>query len=436
MHIFSKTHQVLCINELLGLIADDLSLKDQLQMSLTCRAIYEPIMDRNWQQIPSVARLIRCLPKDVIHHTTGEQGFFQVCLVDLIGPIDLNLFMAQANIVKTLEPHHWERLQHYARRVKAVNQSKNDVHPNVWLMLWRDYPGKHMFPRLRRVYTTCQNALAYLGKAPMIEVLSFNMWPVTSEPQLEFPVLSSKGPSLDDFLSFTLTARLSPGLHLDDIVRSCCHLTELDVPSFLNPETLVHLSRLPSLTHLGFYLGNENYDSLASATDATVFRRLKSLRIHARDSSQLIRWLSSVTLLSLTTLRIFTSKESTKKLFNAIAKFKNLGSLHIIFSKSTPCLPKTGTEYALRPLLSLSSIEELSLLRLSFCVSQTSATDMAKAWPKLRRLQLTRDPKVIPLEPRITYDFSVFQEHCPGIQSVLLHFSSDRQVPVHTFEPR
>lgn len=90
MQNFSKAHQVLRINELLNFIAADLPSKDQVQMALTCRAIYEPIMDRRWAHIYSVACLIRCLPEDALEETDDE-GVVQVCLLDLVGPIKLKI---------------------------------------------------------------------------------------------------------------------------------------------------------------------------------------------------------------------------------------------------------------------------------------------------------------------------------------------------------
>lgn len=190
------------------------------------------------------------------------KAFSRYACPTLSGLSSLKSITTQLNICEILEPRQWERLQHYARRVKTVVQMKGDLHDCVWSTLQDQYPGEHIFPNLRQLFTQCKNALVYLGKAPMLEVISFNMWPATYPAQSELPALSPKGFSESEMLSCILSnSRLSPGLGLDAVIFSCRHLTELNIPSLLQSKTLVHLSKLPILTHLGFDLGEENYDS-------------------------------------------------------------------------------------------------------------------------------------------------------------------------------
>lgn len=55
-------HRLLAIHEILGLIARNLSAKEQRDMALVCRTFYEPAMDELWHTIESLAPLILCLP--------------------------------------------------------------------------------------------------------------------------------------------------------------------------------------------------------------------------------------------------------------------------------------------------------------------------------------------------------------------------------------
>lgn len=70
---FSPLERVLLIQETIGMIMDDLSPRALLNLGMSCRALYEPAMDRLWRTLPSLGRLLLCLPEELVEAVTARQ---------------------------------------------------------------------------------------------------------------------------------------------------------------------------------------------------------------------------------------------------------------------------------------------------------------------------------------------------------------------------
>lgn len=70
---FSPLERVLLIQETIGMIMDDLSPRALLNLGMSCRALYEPAMDRLWRTLPSLGRLLLCLPEELVEAVIARQ---------------------------------------------------------------------------------------------------------------------------------------------------------------------------------------------------------------------------------------------------------------------------------------------------------------------------------------------------------------------------
>lgn len=62
----SATHHTLQIDEVLQIIVAFADGDDLRSMALTCRIFYDPTMDRLWETMSSMQRMLRCLPEEFI----------------------------------------------------------------------------------------------------------------------------------------------------------------------------------------------------------------------------------------------------------------------------------------------------------------------------------------------------------------------------------
>lgn len=220
------------------------------------------------------------------------------------------------------------------------------------------------------------------------------------------------------------------------------YLREFSCPKLsLKGPFLAELALLPFLTTLDIRI-----DSITelSSLSGQAFPLLSSLQIW---SSSIEHCTSLLPLISSNVLRfvdmlvyITPSSAQVCKLLEAIAEHpsqKHISSLYLNTSFNLHSFPMTTrhtiTPSVLRPLLSLSNLDEISIsLECEFSLDDVLLRDMAVAWPKLKTFQLgSRTKQFMNHYLKTTLNGLVpFAFHCPLLESLSVAVDARKSSPI------
>ncbi|KAJ7635465.1 hypothetical protein DFH06DRAFT_1435963 [Mycena polygramma] len=135
-------HRALELPELLGMVCDEVyrtcygPSKALYSLAQVCRGFSEPALDNIWKTQDTLTNVLACMPED---------------LWDVFGNGSSSHLVAR----RAIEPDDWDRFHVYARRVKNLSFSDYTDNRAAWLPVFRMlavwFPGdqKCMFPNLR-----------------------------------------------------------------------------------------------------------------------------------------------------------------------------------------------------------------------------------------------------------------------------------------------
>ncbi|GJE97484.1 hypothetical protein PsYK624_137050 [Phanerochaete sordida] len=410
-------HRCLCVAEIVRLIADSArpSTGTLLAMGLTCRAFFDPAMSALWNWLSCPDFLIKVLPE----HTRGADDETHLTLVRAPSEAD------------------WARFEMYSRRVQyldywlAVYFDADIAAPRVdWGSILKYYPGDKLLPNLllfRSSAAYLEEHLSLFIKSPLRHL---SISPVEEEPIAQYLLTCAKTLQTCVIHGRLRHSSIPPSYEISRALSTFQSLTQLDVDALL-PETLQHLSCLPSLTHLSFDLA-----AVRVMTGELPFPSLQQLsvtvRIADRAFSALLRQIAAPKLLH---LRVFYQvKEDVataggvfqadqfptavyvEALVSGVATFSTLQTVVLATSVDSNAvhLPQhVCTGSVLRPLLALRSLSVVQLTRIPLLLMANDVAAFADAWPALRVLRLSNDlrhvwpsirvPDLLPLAQRCAH---------------------------------
>lgn len=434
----SSAQRVLLIREIVGIITEELPPRSLLHLGLCCQTLYRPAMDQLWRTLPSLARLLRCLPEELVEMVQcREYGHRVVSLLSFLPrPIVSYLRLRiQLRIKYVPRFYQWERVLFYARRVRVVISFRREICRETVKMLALHYPGRSMFPDLQETHLSgpsCAREISLLV-SPSSQTIHYEVdlrlphtWHINRivehSPDLEvLRITDSKRPAGD--ADTAVGVFVSP--HICYVLSSTLleleNLTAVDFMAFLDPVTIQYLASLPRLARLALQLREDCVHMDLAAYTSTPFASLHSLQIRGRDTTYLTPWLSSVHLPSLKALNISTEKpppagiSSVEELIGVVSRFQGLTYLKMRFAIIHKGL---APESILYPLLErLPSLEDFTLFGLAFNPTKISLSAMVSAWPRLRNLELHQTCYFKPSTHRIPLrDLLIFAQHCPTIE--------------------
>ncbi|GJE97476.1 hypothetical protein PsYK624_136970 [Phanerochaete sordida] len=350
-------------------------------------------MDVVWRRLPTVDHLIRVLPEN----TRGRK------------------LERQLTIVKAPSRADWQRFDFYARRVQELEywlevDDCGDVGPEVdWDSVIRHYPGDHLLPNLR-VFRSDQGFMhefySLAIRSPVRLLYLDYMW-----LDGEVSLAGNLEQCADTLQTLTImTVGWEPSPISDSISRAisrCSALISLYVDSLL-PETIRHLSQLPSLTSLHFALERGELYATKLA-----FPALEDLGVTTQYKSPalLVSFLENLAAPNLRELEIdYDAEEAThvhgiptlrekdfahamhvEAVLLAAATFPSLISIKYSFDihpERSPSPPHICSSSVLRPLLALRNLETVKLSQVPLHLMAGDIDVVAQAWPKLRTLRL------------------------------------------------
>ncbi|GJF00132.1 F-box protein [Phanerochaete sordida] len=400
-------HSCLLIHEILQDIFGYFNeYRDLHSLSLVCRAFLAPANDELWADLPGLSPLIKCLPDHLLGDSEIDEGIL--------------------TIVQPPRTEDWHRVQLHAFRVKSLRVELDD--------------GDH------KEYTINQAALEIFvaglpSNAPLLprlESLAWHNWslakfaPLFINPSLTFLEYypSSETPEV-----LARVAEAAPRLRIlrlfdtqyslpepvdavfNDTLLCLNHLTQLNfdhVP--LRADTLVHLSRLPSLLYLSVFLLKHDVTSWTSPSWGG-FPRLERLSLipdrergRTIPSAPFLRALSGASLTSLDiTMPPAIGESELEQLMSAIGHLHRLLFLSINFNdwhvEGWGSLVFDAT--VLSPLYAIGGMTSLTVINAPITLQPQSVHELAHAWQDIRGFSLhSSDHCHLRLE-----DLAVFSQH-------------------------
>ncbi|GJE97473.1 hypothetical protein PsYK624_136940 [Phanerochaete sordida] len=396
-------------------------------MGLVCRAFLEPAMDELWRWLPTVDHLIRVLPE----HTRGDEPEHQLIVVEEPSEAD------------------WQRFVFYARRVQELDydldiDSRGIEGPSVnWESVVEFFPGDRLLPNLRclRSDQGWMQRFFHLTLHPPLRHLFLEDIYLASQGSLA-KALRQCGDTLET-LNIN-TADWEPSPVSDAVSRSisCCQvLVDLHADSLL-PETIRHLSQLPTLTSLRFIL-----EKIGEDMNMLSFPALQSLDVgtQKQDPAELVYFLERLGGPILQKLairydaeedfdvpgvfprrsRAFPFAVHVEAVLRVSVTFPCLRSISYPFyvdPRLAPSASRFCTASVLRPLLGLPNLESVDLRNIPFHLMSSDIAMFAEHWPALRTLRLGDSVNQAQSAIRVE-DLLPLADGCPAL--------SDLGLPLH-----
>ncbi|KAH7930244.1 hypothetical protein BV22DRAFT_66416 [Leucogyrophana mollusca] len=413
-------------------------------LARTCRAFTETALDVQWRHLDFFVRVIQCLPRDLWNLDAGSDGNISVLTFQ-----------------RTMIPSDWAVFQKYARRVRFVMGPGAVTHSN---------PGRAISID-GQVFIALCSAPAPIPLLPNLTSLNWNLrarghihilWRLIS-PSLTSLMLCVQASTLTsprDLSLLALLGHVCPSLKEFHVVGagdargvvhaltwSVCRMQNLTAITnhHLGSEAILHLARLPSLTHLTISIPpNFNPISTVLHLRKPAFSSLRELNV---CSDTLVRTTAFLKLIDVAPEVVVARANSASgavvvaDLFATLASSCSPNAVHNVrISDITyPSIEVDPQDYTiglqeLRPLLRFAKLRHLHLdTECSFALDDTTLLEMAKAWPNIVVLSLNRYARWDIAAQVTPLGFLTLLQRCPNLAelSIAIDFSSiDSELPL------
>ncbi|KIJ60562.1 hypothetical protein HYDPIDRAFT_43257 [Hydnomerulius pinastri MD-312] len=369
-------------------------------LARTCRAFTESALDILWEVLPSFLPLIQCLPKDLWK-------------LESLAPWPVYL-----SFHRPMQAEDWEIFFKYSCRVRCINALYGPGDPecteDVLSSLCLHPELRPLIPQLRKLTWSIRgnphNTLLYRLLVPSITSLTicdtdfYADW--LSPPEAD--VLSSIATSCPSLQVLRIRSAYK---HADALNQKCSQTLSTAVLSLrflhtlvctaLDEDTVIHLSRLPTLSKLSLTLpATVSLDKLRPHLRAPAFGRLRSLTVYhdAETLSVLTSFLEAMQL-SLASVKLYLGEGPT------------IGDIEQVFAAlTTACAPRSLTKVilgsrrshvngmsgphaitldTLQPLLAFERMENFTLdVPCLVGLDDAAIQALATHWPRLSNLIL------------------------------------------------
>ncbi|KAJ7447467.1 hypothetical protein FB451DRAFT_779082 [Mycena latifolia] len=452
-------HRCLKIPEVLSLIfahlAEGTGNVDLSHLAITCRTFADPALNLLWHTQTDLVPLLRCL----------ELWFG----ADDPAVLPLTYFEAACAIL----PHEWDRFLFYSRRIKKLEFGavSEECSLDVMELLSMANPVKYLLPNLQRLSWQLRDPALFpyirLFLGPKIVSIDLCLDGPVSRLSI-LPILALKYPSLPRLrvtYADTFEADGDPGTHASsEMVCAMSALQHLSVP-LINDEACQHLAMLGTLRSLtiGMIVGEAFPNDFIQAHPQPVFSSLRLFDITGDVIENGTNFVGVLSNPKLEKLRVAThipaTERKSRSLFLTISTHcdhthltsvtVHLGTLLTTRFDLTDTARFTTRAETIEPLLVFPNLAHVSLTSaIGFCLDGEFLQAMARAWPKIESLALSRSypaPTADEVQHPATFSppsyatilsLASFARHCPLLHFLQLPFDAQNMAQTRSPEPR
>ena len=363
-------------------------------LARTCHTFKEPALDELWRALIDLSPMVRCVP-EASHPVSPQSSTVSSFQMFSIPYFSFFLSVKQYLLTRLLTQTEWDILRSYTHRIQYVHYFGGLDWISVGTFLTPS-TTEPLFPNLRSLhcqYTEKNMALLHLPLPSLVSLgVSFDNPRLFQNSVELFPKHS---PDI---------RKLSIGLHsLTDgfvkiephymcrwknLLRVDCHRVALDM------DDLVHLSRMPALTHLSFILS----PTLSASDSLLIFSNLHKVVLQSESWKHFLRFLSQTRLPTITDFTVHISDYSPRlqlsSLFSLLRSNTGLTieSLQLYLSSDlasnvihSETLPLSFQD--LWPCMAFSNLRHMELdIECNVHLTDSHVLMLASAWPKLNKL--------------------------------------------------
>ncbi|KAJ7100565.1 hypothetical protein C8R43DRAFT_1244255 [Mycena crocata] len=419
-------NQCLSIPEIIELICGHVSRdRDFATLARTCRNFQNPALDNLWRIQDTLTHVLKCLPphtwEEIPFHWPHTPAWHHVRLLGQIKDED------------------WDRPREYTRRIRKLNL--DGTYPYTFpdsdvfgAMCSRIPPN--MFQNLGTIRwaPADQSHFHYIHLFLGPSITEVRIQHVTPENISLLPALGLRYPELKS-LSVDVSWEDRP-LACRTLSKIAFDLEKIEILSLdmLDRQALEHISQLPALKSLDLLEPIVQDLSPISSPSYLPFLTLRTLNLWAAVDLAIgfVHLLSNCHLEEFTLGTEFLAiKTTTEKLYTTLAGHLAHDTLRILevtdVEGETP-IPPAGTiaDYlvsgpTLAQLFCFGNLTRLNLQPpVGFDIDDSTAWDLARAWPKLTLLWL-RAATELSYHPSMTLQgLRAFAKHCPELSSLTI----------------
>ncbi|KAJ6550863.1 hypothetical protein DFH09DRAFT_988706 [Mycena vulgaris] len=438
-------HRCLTILEIIELVCGHVEVRylgrdspDLAALARTCKAFQDPALDLLWREQSTLTHMLKCLPSNVWEekiHSRGPPSHFR-----LIGPID---------------PADWEIPLSYARRIRtlSLDVGVGYVEPTfldaaILDTISSSLPQELLCPNLRSISwgpkldPVFSNILLFLGPnittvhlslpAPSISLIAS-----LSTLPLRYPELKTLHISWDNWDSFPLCP-ISSIIALD--------LDQIEILSLdgLDRAALQHLSHLPYLHSLTLHAPEVVHLGSSPSLSMGPFPALRSVTFLTTTfefAAKFVDLLSDCRLEAFTVrTKVLATKMDTRQLYSSLASRMSHSALQSLtvqvvdYDSPTPP-PEMIADYAisgntLAPLFRFWNLTRIVLRTpVGFGIDDTTAWDIARAWPNLQSLTLDAASELHHTPTMTLAGLRAFATHCKVLSDLNISFDASTVPP-------
>ncbi|KAF8436244.1 hypothetical protein L210DRAFT_3452279 [Boletus edulis BED1] len=353
---------------------------DLAALARTCRAFKEPALDVLWSVIFDLSPLARCLP-GASHPLPPANSY---------------------SFNRPLMQTDWDILQSYTRRIRSIQKFKFGLDRKSIKILSNPPTSGPLFPRLRELHCTYTKKTMPLLHLPLPSLVSlyveFGSLKLFQNSLHSFPRCS---PSIGKLWISMREPRGMVNKMEPNYICRWQSLWSVHCPGVtLDVDDLVHLSRIPALTRLGFTPST----TLQAPESPLFFSNLHDLTLYPHSLDPVSHLLSWIRLVAMTYFVVFFGNcPSRQSLSFFMASVQTSGAGHTVRSmllmQSTPPpsdIPRSealllGLE-DLRPLMAFRNIRDIVLnMECNVRLTNRDVLTLASSWPRLQHLQINED---------------------------------------------
>ncbi|CDO73366.1 hypothetical protein BN946_scf185008.g129 [Trametes cinnabarina] len=441
----SATHRCLLVNEIFRLIAEDLfrtgNMRALVALAQTCKGMHQAVLPVLWQQMPSLAPLLRLFPKPGWSEILIRKSKFERRIViDVSNPEILDWTRVEMHAPHIRAFLWWSADDVYEGAVSALSAhrpaSLPALLPNLRKLYWREHRPR-LFPYVQMFLTStlrvmCVETVERDNPAGLVALYA-RMAEVCHELE-ELHVYRDV-----EQKHCQLGAPCNPGLNqaMSEFFRRAKGLRKYVGDVFLSKECFEVLAGLPQLSVFSGPMMHDQLEKVAASIkdrindQETWFGSLMELALNVsrldENTQAVVGAVKSSELAQLKHLVMQPPDTRTIQAhFEAISRAPYRSSLTcldlIINTRDDFPRPTIDLAHALRPLYALTQIKHFYVSGPLLMLSGTALSDIAEAWPALENLVVVGGPLVKPLDPA----------HCPRLTD-LVHLAR-KCVRLHTLE--
>ncbi|KAJ7218390.1 hypothetical protein GGX14DRAFT_695672 [Mycena pura] len=392
-------------------------------LARTCKAFRDPALDLLWKSQYTVMNILNCMPGDI----------WEV-------PDDTDA--EEVRLKRPVLPSDWERPLIYSHRVRHFLYQSYSYPDNAafYEMLRMCLPPEPLFPNIESLCWETSDAALFphfrLFIGPRLTSLTISTFQSASHLSL-LPALATQCPLLQNVRIMT-----SDGLPwrcetVSLFVKQLTRLESLEVPC-LDAVALDHLAKFPALdfVHLDDQTPLSPILEPVPQTEAPSSCDINMLTLTVTDARAVTEVLARLHASPIWSLTIQfpqnTSATAVREIYNGVAANCKHASLSSLSITAVPLVSTTDTAadleqialYAvsgthLFPLFTLTTLTSVTLAApVGFDLDDAAAADIARAWPRIRSLDLAGSLFV---PPRTTLRaLLTFARLCPHLRWLCL----------------